>query len=133
MRHTDKLDWNDEHITWHTYPEGFAIARQTSTPIFLAYYTHWCPDCHHISGYFHDPRVVALSQSFVMVWANRDNDPVAGADYDVDGTYVPRLQLLTAQGELLAHLQSGREDDVYFYAQETPDALIENMTSALTQ
>ena len=132
MRHTEPLSWDQGEIDWLSVDEGFGEARQRKQPIVLAYFTHWCPDCHNISLFFKDERVIRLARSFVMIWANRDEDLQTGQRYDIDGTYVPRLQFLTSDGELIESLTSGRADDVYFYEAHHLEQWVLNMERALT-
>ncbi len=41
----DGHDCNDAAIGWKGFEEVLAAARDSSQPICLVYYTHWCPHC----------------------------------------------------------------------------------------
>lgn len=131
MRHTEPLSWDQGEIDWLSVREGFVEAKVRNRPMILAYFTHWCPDCHNISLFFEDERVVRLARSFIMIWANRDEDVQTGQRYHRDGTYVPRLQFLTPDGELIESLTSGREEDIYFYEAHHLEQWVSNMEAAL--
>lgn len=131
MRHIEPLSWGQGEIDWLSVDEGFVKAKALNRPILLAYFTHWCPDCHNISSFFEEERVIAMSRAFVMIWTNRDNDPQTGQRFDIDGTYVPRLQFLSPDGELIESLTSGRTEDIYFYEAKHLEQCVLNMESAL--
>jgi thiol:disulfide interchange protein len=67
-------DWNDQQIKWQSYDEGLAQAKKSNKPVCLILYTEWCPHCTNYSKVFHDPKVVKMSEEFVMIRLDADKN-----------------------------------------------------------
>ncbi len=81
--------FNDD-IAWHGLDEGLAQAKQTGRPLMLLVHASWCNRCKELVPVFHDERIEALSERFVMVNVDQDREPRVEA-YAPDGTYIPRV------------------------------------------
>lgn len=87
-------DWNDPGIRWRTYQDGMREIGQRGRPGVLVFFTEWCPHCKTYSRVFHDPEIVALSRSFVMIRVDRDEEDALNTLYAKGGAYVPRTLFL---------------------------------------
>lgn len=124
-------DWNDSGIKWQAYEAGLAGAKKSDKPVCLIFYTDWCPHCTKYSGVFHDPKVVAESENFVMIRLNKEEHAAISAKFAIDGEYIPRTFFLASSGELDKDIHEQRENYLYFYSTATPDALLRGMAEAL--
>jgi thiol-disulfide isomerase/thioredoxin len=124
-------DWNDRRVAWVPYAEGLAAGRERHLPILLIFYTDWCPHCHNYSRLFHDPELVRLSQRFVMIRVERDENRDISRVYDIDGEYIPRTFFLTPTGAVLTDLASDSDEYRYFLDEHDPAMLMSLMESAL--
>lgn len=130
--HTEgDADWNDGGVNWRAYEAGLAEARAAGKPVVLIFYTDWCPHCHNYSRVFHDPEVVRLARSFVMIRVERDAHRDISARYALDGEYIPRTYFLSPDGVLLPGLDSGREQYRYYLDEQDPSELTSRMEEAL--
>lgn len=127
---SEQADWNEDEVAWRSYEAGLEEARATGKPIVLIFYTDWCPHCHNYSRLFHDAEVVDLAASFVMIRVERDSHRDISARYAFDGEYIPRTFFLTPKGELLAGLESEREEHRYYLDEHDPSELISRMREA---
>ena len=60
----------------------------------------WCRQCKKYRQLFSDPRVVKLSEKFVMVLADDKRDAEASRSHMPDGGYVPRTMFFAPDGQL---------------------------------
>lgn len=123
-------DWNDGEIAWRPYAAGLEEARAAGKPVVLIFYTDWCPHCHNYSRLFHDPEVVLLAASFVMIRVERDSHRDISARYALDGEYIPRTFFLSPEGVLLEGLDSGRAQYRYYLDEHDPAELTSRMERA---
>ncbi|MBI4515390.1 MAG: thioredoxin family protein [Deltaproteobacteria bacterium] len=124
-------DWNDGQVQWQPYAEGLQLAKKTKKPICLVFYTDWCPHCNNYSGVFHDPKVVAKSNQFVMIRLNSDENKELGQQYAGDGQYIPRTFFLSPEGKLEPAIALARDRFKYFYDEKNPASLLDGMDEAL--
>ncbi len=125
-------DWNDSGIAWKGYDDGLAEAKTSNKPVLLIFYTDWCPHCSNYSKVFHDPAVVELSKSFVMIHLNKDKETATSAKYAPDGEYIPRTFFLKSDGTLLDQITAPRPTYKYFYDEHDPAGVLTSMKAALT-
>jgi len=59
----------------------------------LVVHASWCKSCRALKPAFHDRALVALSEAFVMVNVDQDEEP-SSLKFQVDGTYIPRVLFL---------------------------------------
>lgn len=126
-------DWNDANVGWKSYEEGLKEAKSASKPVLLVFYTEWCPHCTNFSQIFHDPAVVSLSKSFVMIRVDNDKDAATSAKYAPDGKYIPRTFFLKSDGTLLTDVTEQRATYKYFYNEKDPASILRSMNAVLAR
>jgi thiol:disulfide interchange protein len=124
-------DWNDKQIAWKPYDQGIAEARKEKKPICLILYTEWCPHCTNYSGVFHDAKVVDKAKEFVMIRVDADKNQTVGAEFALDGKYIPRTYFLSPDGKVDPDLTAGRPQYKYFYDEKNPASILAGMDAAL--
>jgi thiol:disulfide interchange protein len=87
-------------------------AAATQRRVILDFGGNWCPDCHVLDGYFHDPANLPLLEAdFVLVHVNvgrLDHNLDIANRYDVPlGRGVPALAVLDSSGKLLFSQKAG--------------------------
>lgn len=108
--------WNDA-IAWRGFDEGLSEAKQEQRPIMMVVHTSWCPKCRSLKQVFNeDPQIERLSEHFVMVHVDQDQNPAATL-YAPDGQYIPRVLFLDPNGKLDPELGNPdrRHKFRYFY------------------
>jgi thiol-disulfide isomerase/thioredoxin len=125
-------DWNESGIAWKAYDQGLAEAKSSNKPVLLVFYTDWCPHCVNYSKVFHDPKVVELSKSFVMIHLNKDKEKETSAKYAPDGEYIPRTYFLKPDGTLMPEITAPRPTYKYFFDEKDPSQVLTAMQTALT-
>lgn len=107
--------WGDD-IAWRSLEEGLAEAKEKSMPLMLLVHTTWCSKCKKLKKAFSsDQEIAELSERFVMV--NVDQDEVPQVElYGPDGTYIPRVMILSPNGKVDTKLINQRSPRYkYFY------------------
>jgi hypothetical protein len=79
---------------------------------------------------FHDPRVVAAAEDFVMVRVDRDRAPALSARHAPDGEYIPRTYFLSPDGEHDPSIHAPRDQYLYFFDEHDPVPLLAAMQAA---
>ncbi len=118
-------------VSWKTYEVGLAEAKAKNKPVCLIFYTDWCPHCKNYHQLFDTPALIQLSQKFVMIRINKDENPAISAKYAPDGDYIPRTYFLKSDGTLLADITEQREQYRYFYNEHDPASLMRSMNAVL--
>jgi len=126
-------DWNDKGIAWQEFDAGVAQAKADKKPVFLVFYTEWCPHCTNYSKVFHDEKVIEKAKSFVMVRIDKDKHAELSARFKPDGEYIPRTYFLSSDGTLDAELTAGRPEYKYFYDTVNPASILAGMDRALAK
>lgn len=125
--------WNDR-IAWHSLDAGLRVAEQTGKPIMMVVHTSWCGNCRKLKPTFAQPKLVRLSENFVMIHVDQDEQPEVRL-YAPDGDYIPRVMFLDSSGNVDRSLQNPNKSRTdrfrYFY---TPrEDLVATMRAALDQ
>ncbi len=97
----------------------------------LVVHASWCKRCKELKPAFSDSEIETLSQRFIMVNADQDEQPEA-LKYAPDGEYIPRVVFISPQGvQDLTLTNEARERHRHFY---TPgDDLAGVMRKALSR
>jgi protein-disulfide reductase (glutathione) len=122
--------WNDA-IAWRGLDEGLREAQQAQLPVMMVVHTSWCPKCRALQRVFNDdPQIERLSEHFVMVHVDQDQNPAASL-YAPDGQYIPRVLFLDADGKLDPELRNQRRRDKFRYFYTPQEDLVATMREAL--
>lgn len=69
---------------------AIAEAQKQQKPLMMCIHREWCAGCKALMPQIrNDPKIISLSQHFVMVECKDENDP-EDPKYAPDGEYVPR-------------------------------------------
>jgi len=84
-------------ITWLGYEEGIQKGKQEGMPILVDFYADWCPPCKKMDeDTYTDARVIQMSQQFIMVKVNVDDEPMLSNAYKIK--YIPTAVFLDSNG-----------------------------------
>lgn len=79
------------------FEQGLAQAQREGKPVLLFFTAHWCGFCHQMAHEaFTHSQVVALSERFVCVLVDADEQPEVCREYQVRG--YPTIQFLSPRG-----------------------------------
>lgn len=118
-----------DKIAWRGLSEGFREAATSGLPIMLVVHASWCSQCKALRPAFSNPDLVALSDHFVMINVDQDEEPDS-LQYGPDGRYVPRVLFFDPAGDLdQGLLNPTRRRYKYFYSPH--DDLVGAMRKAL--
>ncbi len=108
--------WGDD-IAWRGLQEGLEEAKSKGMPVMLVVHTSWCTKCKSLKKAFaQDADIAELSERFVMVNVDQDEMPQVEI-YGPDGTYIPRVVILSPDGKVDTKLINPRSPRYkYFYA-----------------
>ncbi len=118
-----------DHIAWRGLEEGLQEAAKSGKGLMLVVHASWCPKCRDLKPKFFDESLVSASRDLVMVNVDQDEEP-RSLIYSPDGTYIPRVLFIGADGEVISELKNGQRSRFhYFY---TPaDDLVGMMKAAV--
>ena len=118
-----------DNIAWRGLTEGFSEAATLGRPIMLVVHASWCSQCKALRPAFADPALVSLSDRFVMINVDQDEEPTS-QQYGPDGRYVPRVLFFDSAGALDQELlNASRRRYKYYYSPH--DDLVGAMRQAL--
>jgi protein-disulfide reductase (glutathione) len=121
--------WNDR-IAWRGLDEGLREAQQTGMPVMMVVHTPWCGNCQKLKRSFADPKLERLSEQFVMVHVDQDQNPEATL-YGPDGQYIPRVMFLDEQGTVDQRLQNPNRPNRHRFFYTPQEDLVAAMRQAL--
>ncbi len=125
------LDWNGDQIEWHAYAAGIARAKDTGKPAIIVIHTTWCPYCAKYQSVFHDARVVAAAQKFVMILIDRDREKELNKRLGPgDQTGIPRTIFLNSDGGVRPEIAGKNKDLPNLIDYTSPDELLQLMDKA---
>ncbi|MFQ5471058.1 MAG: thioredoxin family protein [Gammaproteobacteria bacterium] len=127
------VDWNDEHIPWHSYQEGMELARSENKPVMMIIYAEWCSTCHAYKYIFQDLDIVTASRQFIMVRVDADKYPELNNRFDMDGAYIPRTFMLHKTGNLMYRIYPDSSSLKFFIGADEPQKFIQLMQLALSE
>lgn len=127
------LDWNGDQIEWHAYTAGIARAKETGRPAIVVIHTTWCPYCAKYSHVFHDTKVVAAAQKFVMILIDRDQEKELNKRLGPKGqTGIPRTVFLNSDGTVRPEIAGKNADFPNLIDYASADELLQLMDKATT-
>ena len=102
---------------WHTnFDQALAEARQLNRPLFVHFYSEWCPPCRRMDrDVLRQPDVkTRLSRRFVVVRIDADIHPELVSRFDVRG--LPSDVVITPDGHVLDAAEGYRERPAFLAA-----------------
>ena len=107
--------WNDK-IEWFSYEEGLKQAKETGKDMMILFHSTRCGACKRLQPDFATNKdIERLSQNFVMVNVENDEEPSKDKTFLHDGGYIPRVYFTNSQGEPDYSVTSGNAKYQYFY------------------
>jgi len=88
-------------INWqNNLDEAFSMAKRDARPLMVDFYTDWCGWCKKLdSDVYTDQTIRELSNQFICVKINADNNKQAAQQYNVRG--YPTIIFLSPKGDVL--------------------------------
>lgn len=117
------------NITWRSLDDGLAEAERSGRPLMLVVHTSWCSRCKALKPQFSQPDVTRLSERFVMVNIDQDDDERV-MKYGPDGTYIPRVMFFDPNGELDPSIDNERSPKFKYFYTSSLD-LVKSMHEAI--
>ncbi len=77
-------------IPWEPFEAALPHAERDGMPVMLVVHASWCKRCKELKPKFFDDDIEALSQHFVMVNVDQDQEPKS-LEFTPDGDYIPRV------------------------------------------
>jgi len=121
-----------DNIEWKPFRTALQEAERLGKPIFLLLHKSRCGACRRLKGEMSSSKELAeLSDQFLMVNAEDDEDPHRNPIYNIDGGYVPRLFFLGPDGHPTPVFnEAGQASYKYFYY--TAEQILASMKRALS-
>jgi thiol-disulfide isomerase/thioredoxin len=106
------------------------VAAKSHQHIILDFGGNWCPDCHALDIYFHEPEnLPLLEKNYILVHVNigrRDQNLDLAERYGIPlSKGVPALAVLDAHGKLLYGQQGGEFEDMRHMQADSVNAFLE--------
>ena len=121
-----------DQISWKSWPEAKAIAKQTGKPIMVILHKESCPACRSFKPVFaSSEEILNTSDQFVMVNARFGQEPSEESDLNVDGKYVPRIIFLDSSLNVLKDVINKGGNPKYKYFHKGERSVIDAMKQAL--
>jgi len=112
---------------WRTLMDAFYEAKDFNRPILVLIFRDDCPVCGYLRPKFaENQRIKDLSGQFVMVNLENSTDPEVN-NYNVDGTYVPRIYFLNSHGQTVEEIYNFNGLDEFKYFYNTGDSVADAM------
>ena len=86
-------------ISWHSYDEGLALAKEKHKKVYLNFYADWCGYCKKMEKetYVNQDVVKYLNDHYVSIRLNSDKEQKLSRKYNVQG--LPANFFMTEKGE----------------------------------
>ena len=119
----------NENINW----VDFETAKSDSSrPSVIILHKSWCPACKALKAKLSDSvEFEKLSLQFSMVSANEDDPLHSDSQFDLDGSYIPRVFFLNPNGEILTDIQNPKGNPNYKYYHYNAQTVMDAMNKVL--
>lgn len=116
------------HIKWMKLDQALKEAKTSNKPIMMVLHKSWCQISQDLKPKIAESKEIAeLSKHFFMVNLEDDEIPKDG-EYDVDGSYVPRIVFLDSDGKLNKEIDNeGTSLDKTKFFYKTADEIVKSM------
>lgn len=111
--------WGFPTIPWRSYEDGMIEMARSGRSAVVVLQADWCLTCRTYQAQFLTSEIEQFADEFVFILVDIDDEPDLQLRYDVDGDYIPRTFLLTADGGL-AETRTGTDPNQRFFVD--PDA-----------
>ncbi|KAL6071034.1 Thioredoxin domain-containing protein 12 [Balamuthia mandrillaris] len=123
----------NEKIHWVSYEDGLKRAKEENKPAFVLLHKSWCGACKRLKPAFAgSTEVEQLSEKFVMINAEDDEEPHANPAFALDGSYIPRIIFMSAEGTVLPEIYNEGGNAKYKYFYSSPEQIVTVMNKALS-
>ena len=120
-----------DHIKWVEYSSAL---QDTNKPSMIILHKSWCPACKNLKPKLaENPEFAELSEKFSMVNAGEGEDLHDNTEFNVDGSYIPRIFFLNPQGQVLTEIQNSAGNPNYKFYYFNSDSVLQSMRQVLDQ
>ena len=121
-----------DQYAWVSWSEAKTVASQQGKPIMVILHKSWCGACKRLKPLVAGSKaMLELSDKFVMVNAEDDEEPSSDPDFSIDGGYIPRIVFLDSSGNVRPEFSNARRGDKYKYFYPSSDEIIISMNNVL--
>ena len=118
---------------WVSWSEAKSVASQQNKPIMVILHKSWCGACKRLKPLVAGSKaMLELSDKFVMVNSEDDEDPSSDPNFSIDGGYIPRIIFLDSSGNIRPEFSNKRRSDKYRYFYSSSDEIMISMNDILT-
>ena len=109
--------------------DGLEQLKTAGRPGMLVIHKSWCGACKALGPKFASSDAIhALADRFVMINV-QDDDDTNSPDYALDGSYIPRIYFLGADGKALPQYTSANPQYKHFFG--APNEIAQTMEKVL--
>jgi protein-disulfide reductase (glutathione) len=120
------------HYAWISWSEAKTVARQQNKPIMVILHKSWCGACKRLKPLVAGSKAMLdLSDKFVMVNAEDDEDPSNDPSFSIDGGYIPRIIFLDPSGDIRPEFSNKKRSEKFKYFYPSSDEIIPTMEEIL--
>ena len=118
-----------ENVNWIDYEAALA---DTLKPTLVILHKSWCPACKSLK-----PKILEssefekLSGKFSLVNVKEDNPVHDLAEFNIDGTYIPRVFFLDPDGKVLSDIANANGNPNYKYYHYQVSTILDAMKKVL--
>lgn len=117
---------------WVPWSEAKTIASNQNKPIMLILHKSWCGACKRLKPLVANSKAMLdLSDNFVMVNAEDEEEPSSDPTFALDGGYIPRIIFLDSDGDVRPEFANKARGDKYKYFYPSSDEIIISMEDVL--
>lgn len=114
-----------DNIKWVDYQSALD---DQSKPTVVILHKSWCPACQKLKPQLsHNFDFEKLSAKFSMVNAKEEDPLHALSEFNIDGTYIPRLFFMSPSGQVIPEIQNLKGNPKYKYYHYNSETVIDCM------
>ena len=117
---------------WVSWTDAKPTALSQKKPIMLLLHKTWCGACKRLKPVVSASKeMIALSEQFVMVNAEDEEEPSQDGTFSLDGGYIPRVIFLDPSGVVRPEFSNKARPDKYSYFYTSPAEILVSMKEVL--